>query len=71
LSTQPGSKLPKSLPSATPDIVKSLIEVLPSDVLKVLGFGVGFGPDVVKSAEADLKQDLEVLCLLLADSPIC
>jgi len=31
------------LPSATPDIVKSLIEV-PSDVLKVLGFGVGFGP---------------------------
>jgi len=35
------------LPSATPDIVKSLIEVLPSDVLKVLGFGVGFGPDVV------------------------
>jgi glutathione S-transferase len=57
------------LPSATPDIVKSLVEVLPSDVLKVLGFGVGYGPDVVKSAEADLKQDLEALCLLLSDSP--
>jgi len=33
----------RKLPSATPDIVKSLVEVLPSDVLKVLGFGVGYG----------------------------
>ena len=57
------------LPSATPDIVKSLVEVVPNDVLAVLGFGVGYGPDVVKSAEADLKQDLESLCLLLSDSP--
>ncbi len=57
------------LPAATPDIVKSLVEVVPSDVLKVLGLGVGYGPDVVKSAEADLKQDLEALCLLLSDSP--
>lgn len=57
------------LPMATPDVVKSLVELVPNDVLKVLGFGVGFGPDVVKSAEEDLKQDLESLCLLLADSP--
>lgn len=57
------------LPSATPDIVRSLVEVVPTDLLKVLGFGVGYGPDAVKSATADLKQDLEALCLLLADSP--
>lgn len=57
------------LPSATPDIVKILVEAVPSNVMKVLGFGVGYGPDVVKSAEADLKQDLEALCLLLSDSP--
>ena len=57
------------LPSTTPDIVKSLLEVLPSDVMKILGFGVGYGPDAVKSAETDLKQDLEALCLLLKDSP--
>ena len=57
------------LPVATPDIVKSLVEVVPSDVLKVLGLGVGYGPDAVKSAETDLKQDLEALCLLLSDSP--
>jgi len=56
------------LPMATPDLVKTLIGVVPNDVLKVLGFGVGYGPDVVKSAEEDLKQDLEVLCLLLAEN---
>ena len=57
------------LPTTTPDVIKSLVEILPGDVLKVLGFGVGYGPDVVKSAEADLRQDLEALCLLLTDSP--
>ncbi|MBE9193077.1 glutathione S-transferase family protein [Gloeocapsopsis crepidinum LEGE 06123] len=56
------------LPMATPDLVKTLIGVVPNDVLKVLGFGVGYGPDVIKSAEEDLKQDLEVLCLLLAEN---
>lgn len=57
------------LPTTTPDIVKGLVEVVPSDVLKVLGFGVGYGPDAVKSATQDLKQDLEALCLLLSDKP--
>jgi glutathione S-transferase len=56
------------LPSTTPDIIRSLVEAAPSDLMKALGFGVGYGPDVVKSAETDLKQDLEALCLLLADS---
>lgn len=57
------------LPSMTPDIVKSLVQAVPSDVLKILGFGVGLSPDVVKSAESDLKQDLEAVSLLLSDSP--
>ncbi|MBV8887761.1 MAG: glutathione S-transferase family protein [Chroococcidiopsidaceae cyanobacterium CP_BM_RX_35] len=56
------------LPAATPDIVKVLVEAVPSELLQVLGFGVGLSPEVVKRAEADLKQDLEALCLLLADS---
>jgi glutathione S-transferase len=38
-------------------------------VLKVLGFGMGYGPDTVKSAITDLKQDLEALCLLLSERP--
>lgn len=57
------------LPTTTPDLIKGLFEVVPNDILKILGFGVGYSPDVVKSAEDDLKQDLEALCLLLADSP--
>jgi glutathione S-transferase len=57
------------LPSNTPDLVKNLVEVVPSDVLKVLGFGVGYGSDTVQSATADLKQDLEALCLLLLERP--
>jgi len=62
-------KLPASLlPSATPDIVKSLIEVLPSDVLKVLGFGVGFGPDV-KISRSRLEARSRSAVLTTADSP--
>lgn len=57
------------LPTTTPDVFKTLVEGVPNDVLKLLGFGVGYTPDVVKSALADLKQDLEALTLLLADSP--
>lgn len=57
------------LPTSTPDVFKTLVEGVPSDLLSVLGFGVGYSPDVVRSAIADLKQDLEALTLLLADSP--
>lgn len=57
------------LPNSTPDIVRNLVEVVPPDVLKLLGFGVGYSPDAVKSAIADLKQDLEALCLLLSERP--
>ncbi|MBD2343338.1 glutathione S-transferase family protein [Anabaena subtropica] len=57
------------LPTSTPDVLKTLVEGVPSDFLRVLGFGVGYSPDVIKSAIADLKQDLEALTLILADSP--
>jgi glutathione S-transferase len=57
------------LPTTTPDVLKTLVQGVPSDLLKVLGFGVGYTPDVVTSAIADLKQDLEALTLLLADRP--
>lgn len=57
------------LPTTTPDVFKTLVEGVPRDVLAVLGFGVGYSPDAIASAIADLKQDLEALTLLLADSP--
>ncbi|AFY41306.1 glutathione S-transferase family protein [Nostoc sp. PCC 7107] len=57
------------LPTSTPDIFRSLVAGFPSDILTVVGLGVGYSPDVIKSAIADLKQDLEALTLLLTDSP--
>lgn len=57
------------LPTTTPDLLKNLVEVIPSDLLRVLGFGVGYSPEVVKSAMTDLKQDLEALSLLLSNRP--
>jgi glutathione S-transferase len=57
------------LPTTTPDVLKSFVQELPNDLLKVLGFGVGYSPDAIAKAIDDLKQDLEALTLLLADSP--
>jgi glutathione S-transferase len=57
------------LPNSTPDIFKTFVAGVPNDLLTVLGFGVGYSPDVIKSAIADLKRDLEALTLLLADRP--
>jgi glutathione S-transferase len=57
------------LPASVPDVLKTFVEGVPNDVLKLLGLGVGYSPEVVQKAIADLKQDLEALTLLLADSP--
>lgn len=57
------------LPTSTPDIVKNLVNAVPAEALNILGYGVGYSPDVIQSAMADLKQDLEALSLLLLDSP--
>lgn len=57
------------LPTSTPDVFKTLVQGVPNDFLKVLGVGVGYTPEAVQSAISDLKQDLEALTLILADSP--
>jgi glutathione S-transferase len=57
------------LPTTTPDVLKSFVQELPNDLLKVLGLGVGYSPDAIAKAMAELKQDLEALTLLLTDSP--
>ncbi|MDJ0620316.1 MAG: glutathione S-transferase family protein [Calothrix sp. MO_192.B10] len=57
------------LPKTTPDLLKNLVGEVPGDFLKILGVGVGYSPEVVASAMRDLQQDLEALCLILADSP--
>ncbi|MEM8810492.1 MAG: glutathione S-transferase family protein [Cyanobacteria bacterium P01_G01_bin.38] len=57
------------LPASTPDLLKTLVGAVPGDVLSLLGTGAGFGPDAVKTATDILRQDLEALCLILAESP--
>ncbi|MEM9907042.1 MAG: glutathione S-transferase family protein [Cyanobacteria bacterium P01_D01_bin.44] len=57
------------LPTSTPDLLKTLVGAVPADVLSLLGTGAGFGPDAVKTATDILRQDLEALCLILAESP--
>jgi glutathione S-transferase len=57
------------LPTQTPDVLKNLVGAIPSQLLDVLGTGVGFGGEAVKEANQALKQDLEALCLILAKQP--
>lgn len=56
------------LPSTAPDLVRNLVGSVPGDLLNLVGTGVGFGPDDIKAASANLKQNLESLCLMLQDN---
>jgi glutathione S-transferase len=57
------------LPNTTPDFLKSAVGAVPSELLELLGAGVGYSSDVVKDAKDSLKQDLEALSLILLDRP--
>ena len=56
------------LPSTTPDILKNLVEAIPSDLLTVLSDGMGWG-SVVKTAQDNLKRSLTSLCGILVEQP--
>lgn len=57
------------LPKETPAIFKNLVGAVPSEMLDLLGAGIGFGGDAVKEAMRGLKQDLEALTLILQHQP--
>jgi glutathione S-transferase len=57
------------LPVSMAPILKTALEAVPNDLFSILGLGVGFSPDVINSAIASLKQDLEMLITILKDSP--
>lgn len=57
------------LPNNTPDFVKGLVRSVPGEILDILGTGVGLGGDAVKTAQKNLKQDLESLSLILSNRP--
>lgn len=57
------------LPPTTPDFVKQLVGAVPPQVLSTLGFGIGFSPDAIESAQEDLKESLQGLSTILMDKP--
>ena len=57
------------LPSSVPDVVRSLVGAVPGEFLSILGQGVGFGPDAIKTATEAIKRDLASLCFILHDQP--
>lgn len=57
------------LPNTTPDFLRSAVSAVPSELLELLGAGVGYSSEVVKDAKDALKQDLEALSLILLDRP--
>ncbi|HEY9619755.1 MAG TPA: glutathione S-transferase family protein [Crinalium sp.] len=57
------------LPSATPDVLKTLVGAVPGELLGILGLGVGLGPDAIKAGTDAIKRDLTALCYILLDQP--
>ncbi|ESA35652.1 glutathione s-transferase [Leptolyngbya sp. Heron Island J] len=57
------------LPASTPDVLKGLVSAVPGDLLNLLGTGVGFGPDDIKTATLILQRALTSICGVLAERP--
>jgi len=57
------------LPPTVPSFLRSVVEAVPREALDLLGTGVGFGGDAVKSARKSMQQNLEALSVLLSDKP--
>lgn len=58
-----------ALPATTPSFLKSVVEAVPREALDLLGTGIGFGGDAVKSARKAMQQNLDALSVLLTDKP--
>ncbi len=57
------------LPPSTPDFLKTMVGAVPNELLDLLGYGVGMGPDTVKASREIMQQNLESLTTLLMDKP--
>lgn len=57
------------LPASTPDVLKGLVNAVPGDLLNLLGTGIGFGADDIKTATLSLQQSLTSICAVLAERP--
>lgn len=56
------------LPSGTPDIFKNLVGSIPREAIDLLGLGLGFTPDAIKAAKAEMHRSLESICMLLTQN---
>jgi glutathione S-transferase len=56
------------LPVGTPDVLKNLIGSIPTEAIDVLGLGLGFTPDSMKAAKAEMHRSLDSICLLLSQN---
>lgn len=56
------------LPTNTPEALKYLVGAVPGDLFKFLDQGSGMLPDLIKTAQDAIRQDLEALCYLLLGS---
>jgi glutathione S-transferase len=53
------------MPASVPEPIKYLVGAVPGDLFKFLGNGMGVIPDLVKTAQDAIRQDLEALCYML------
>lgn len=57
------------LPSGTPDILKTLVSNIPTELFDVVGSGVGLTPMVLKTERDALHRAMEAIGQLLSQSP--
>ncbi len=57
------------LPNNTPDILKTVVGAIPSELLTAVGTGVGMGNNIFKDAQKNVKKDLDSLTLILQSQP--
>lgn len=57
------------LPSQTPDLLKTLLNSVPSEFLEFLGSGMGINKETISKANRNLRQSLDALTLILESRP--
>lgn len=57
------------LPDNVPPILRNVVGAVPSELLSLMGTGVGYGLEAVQSAHQELERCLQSLCQRLASGP--
>lgn len=57
------------LPTGTPNLLKTLVNGIPNELIDAVGFGVGLSPAVVQEVQDSLHRDFTSICQLLQENP--